>query len=445
MRLAIPLGLVLLTASLGFTSACQLDYDLITGQGGGLAGSGSDLGGGGPLPSVGGTNAGGGSGGTESGGADTGGAGAGGTSTGGADIGGTDSGGADAGGTSGGGSGGGSGGAGAVLTVTTASDEADTDATPSSPGGTGFSLREAIAHANEEVGHQQIVFEAQYTIDLTSPLPTITETAHVLGTAGTGSVTIDGSGAGPTAPCFSVQASDVVLDSLWIIDCPTEPVSFESGSGSGNMLTNCYISSSGPATFYGDGPVVLFNYWNSPDTMAIAVYATDAEILANQIVNPAGAGIFVDNDAASVFLLANVIVAANPGLELRGFDGARVWHNTVVDSDGTGVRLQGTTDVDFRNNIVSGSGSFGVDSSNAPFSYFDYNLYFDNTDGDCSSCTLQTSDLTADPLFVGGSDFTPQATSPAVDSGVDLGDDRNLDDPGLFNGAAPDRGFIETE
>lgn len=442
MRLTISLGLVLLTASFGFTSACQLDYDLIAGQGGGLAGNGSDLGGGGPLPSVGGANAGGESGGTESGGAGVGGA-----STGGGSTGGTGTGGADTGGTSGGGSGGGSGGAGAVLTVTTASDEADTDATPASPGGTGFSLREAITYANEEAGHQQIVFQAQYTIDLTAPLPTITETAHVLGTVGMVSVTIDGSGAGPTGPCLSVNASDVVIESLWIFDCPTEPISFEFGSGSGNTMTNCYVSGSGPATFYGDGPVVLFNYWNNPDSMAIAVYATSAEILANQIVNPGAAGIFVDNDASSVFLLANVIIDANPGIDLRGFDDARLWHNTIAQSDGDGVTLQGTTGVDFRNNIVSGSASFGVDGSNAQFSFFDYNLYFDNASGDCSSCTLQANDLTADPLFVnpGGNDFAPQAASPAVDSGVDLGDDRNLDDPGSFNGTAPDRGFIETE
>src|SRR5690606_29469415 len=320
---------------------------------------------------------GGGSGGADTGGASGGGAGG---SSGGAGGSGGGSGGADTGGASGGGAGGSSGGAGGsgggsggtteVLTVTTASDEANASATPSSPGGTGFSLREAILYANQTAGHHRIVFDSQYTINLTQPLPTITETAHILGTAGSGSVTINGAGAGPSSPCVSVLASDVVLESLWIVGCPTEPVSFRAGSGSGNVMTGCYVASSGPATFYGQGPVVLFNYWDNPDGMAIGVYAADAQILANQIVNSAGAGIYVDNDAADVLLLANLVVDANPGTDLRGFDGARVWHNTIVASGAAGVRLQGTTNVDFRNNIVSGSSGYGVDGNDAQFSAF---------------------------------------------------------------------------
>jgi hypothetical protein len=411
----------------------------------GLAGAGSDAAGG-----VGGSPAGSGSvSGLGGGGA--------GSSAGGADLGGADSGGSDtgasggtSGGTSGGasggdGSGGGSGGSGTpLLIVTTANDEADAGANPGSPGGTGFSLREAIVYANQDPGHHQITFDSSdMSITLGSPLPTITKTAELLGD----STSLMAAGAGTSAACISVNASDVSIDTMWIFDCPSQPVAFLDGSGSGNVMTNCYVSNNDqPGTFYGDGPTVLFNYWASSDSTAIDVYGNDAQILANQIVDPAGAGIRLRDTADDAYLLANAIIGANPGVEVDALDGARLWHNTVVDGAGDGVSLTGTTNVDFRNNIVSGANLFGVDGSNGQFTNFDYNLYFDNTSGNCSSCTPGSNDVQgSNPLFTnpGGDDYTLQTGSPAIDTGIDLGDDRNLTSPGLYNGAGPDRGFVE--
>ena len=253
-------------------------------------------------------------------------------------------------------------------------------------------------------------------------------------------------GAGTSAPCVSVNASDVTIDNLWIFDCPSQPVAFLAGSGSGNLMTNCYISNSGqPATFYGDAPTVFYNYWSSSDATAVDVYATDAQILSNIIVDPAGAGIRLRDTADGALLLANAIAGASPAVDLGAFDGARLWHNTVADAVGSGVSLTGTTNVDFRNNIVSGANLFGVDGSSGQFTYFDYNVYYDNTSGNCSSCTLSSNDRQGNPLFVnaGADDYTLQAGSAAVDAGTDLGDDRNLGSPGLFNGTAPDCGFVE--
>jgi len=381
----------------------------------------------GAAPATGGTD------GADTGGTDFGGAGSGGADSGGADSGGSDTGGGDS---------GGSGGTPSVLTVNTANDEENVGATPADPGGGGFSLREAILYANELPDHQQIVFQSAYSIPLSSPLPTITETVEILGS----STSILGAGAGSSGPCIAVDASDVTLDTLWIFDCQAAPVAFLSGSG--NLLARSYISGGAePATFDGTGPVILFNYWAGSDGAAIEVLAADAEVLANQIVDAAGAGIVLTDTADDAYLLANAIIGANPGVDLGALDGARLWHNTIVDGPSSGVRLTGTTNVDFRNNIVSGASAFGVEGSDAQFTFLDYNLYFDNGSGDCSSCSPGASDLTGDPLFVnpGGDDYALEAGSPAVDSGVDLGDDRNVTGPGLYNGTAPDRGFIERE
>src|SRR6478736_2559466 len=71
----------------------------------------------------------------------------------------------DAGSDSGGAASGGGGAGGDLvnLVVTTAEDEADTGASPSSPGKTGFSLREAIGFANTQAGHQSISFDSGVT------------------------------------------------------------------------------------------------------------------------------------------------------------------------------------------------------------------------------------------------------------------------------------------
>ncbi len=105
--------------------------------------------------------------------------------------------------------------------------------------------------------------------------------------------------------CLSVNASDVVIESLWIFDCPTEPVAFEFGSGSGNTMANCYVSGSGPATFYGDGTRrALQLLEQSRRDGHRRLCDGRAEILAeSDRQSRAAAGIFVDNDAGSVFLL----------------------------------------------------------------------------------------------------------------------------------------------
>lgn len=455
MRSAPFFGLVMVAAALSATAACQFNYDMVGGleDGGGMAGSGTDAGTGGDSTSGGGTN---GIGGSASGGSSAGGTGTGASDSGGfagADTGGSNAGGSDTGGSGGAGAGGASGGSGGsggtggvstTITVTTGNDEQDSGATPASPGGAGFSLREAILYANQNPDHFEIDFVSSgINIGLSSPLPTITKTVHILGNQ-TG---IQAAGAGTSGPCISVSGADVELDTLWIFACPTAPVAFLPGSGPGNVLSNSYIADNdAPALIDGDSPTVLYNYWASSDASSVLdVYASNADILANQVVDPAGAGIYLRDTADGAYLLANCIINASPGIDSQALDGATFWHNTVVDGPGDGVSLTGTTNVDFRNNIVSGNNAFGVDASGATFTFFNYNLYYDNTSGNANGAALGANDLTGNPLFTnpGSDDYTLQTGSPAIDSAFDTGDDRTPTDPGNYNGAGPDRGFVE--
>jgi CSLREA domain-containing protein len=451
-------GLVMVAAALSATAACQFNYDLVSGADdlGGMAGSTTDSGTGGATPSGGGTNS---LGGSSAGGSDLGGADSGGSDSGGADTGGSDTGGSDTGGSGGsggasggsggasGGSGGSSGGTGGVSTsivVTTTSDEQDSNATPASPGGNGFSLREAILYANQNPDHFDITFNSSgMSINLSSPLPTITKTAYILGN----NTSIQGAGAGTSAPCVAVSGADVVLEKLWIFACPAAPVAFLPGSGPGNQFYNGYVADNdAPALIDGDSPTVVYNYWASSDASSVIdVVAPNADILANQIVDPAGAGIYLRDTADGAYVLANCVINANPGIDSRALDGATFWHNTVVDGPGDGVSLTGTTNVDFRNNIVSGNNVFGVDASGVTFTFFNYNLYYDNTSGNANGAALGANDLTGNPLFTnpGADDYTLQTGSPAIDSAFDTGDDRTPATAGNYNGAGPDRGFVE--
>ncbi len=442
-----------------------IDYESSGGPAGGSATPGEASGGGsGALPGEGGS-------GNESGAGNSGSGGSGGTASAGGGAGGTTEGGqggsSSAGGSSGSGglaagglagssatggdasggdASGGTGGTGGLvdLVVTTASDESDAGATPDSPGQTGFSLREAITFSNSEPGFQAITFEqSDFILALTSPLPAIEETLTI-----NGPLVIDGSGSLDGSACLTIQASDVLVDNLEIHSCPGEPVVFSLANSTGNQVSNCYIHDNSDAlVVHGDGTTVFFNYVSFSAGRGIEVFATNASILANEIVGSPNSNLFIHSEADDVFILANLSIGGDSGIAIEGGTGAQIWHNTVVDSVSAAIDLGNATSVDVRNNIFFGAGTFGLLADQNQLTGLDYNLYFDNASGNCSSCTPGTSAVFEDPLFVDPStwDYSLSTGSPAIDAGVDLGEDRNLDQDGLYNGTGPDIGFIEAE
>lgn len=363
-------------------------------------------------------------------------------------LGGTNSGGVSSGGVSasgGGGAtngGGGSGGSVTGIVVTTQADEADSGATPTSPGQSGFSLREAIAYANRELGRQAITFASGVTtIRLASPLPAIQETASI-----TGPIAIDASPNTSTAACLSIDSSDVLVDTVEVHHCRGEPVLISGAQTSGNQIARSYLHENQKALVArGDGVVILYNYVSLSSGPGIEVYATSAQVLANEVIGSMGANIVVHDGADGALLLANLSIGGNIGVALGAVTGATLWHNTLASAVASALDVGIASAVDARNNIFFGAGGYGISGSAAQFSNLDYDLFFDDAMGNCRACTPGAASIFADPSFTDPSmlDYSLKPGSPAIDKGTNVGSDRNLEKPGLFNGSAPDIGFIE--
>ena len=357
--------------------------------------------------------------------------------------------GASAGGRAGAGGTGGLGGAGGAgtgvtLVVTTQTDEADAGATPASPGSTGFSLREAVTYANSHGGQPSITFASNVTtIVLKSPLPVVQKPLTIQG-----AVALDASQNTSTSACLSVSASNVLIDSVEVHDCRGEPILFSSDASTGNQVSNCYLHNNGKALIvHGTSPTVLFNYVSFSAAVGIEIYATSAQVLANEVVSSAAPNIMVHDGASAVFLLANLSVGGTEGINIGAVSGVTAWHNTLASSVGAAFNVGSATGVDARNNVFSGAGGYGIMGTTSQFSKLDYDLFFSNASGNCNGCTPGGHSVFGDPLYnsPGSLDYSLKAGSPAIDAGIDLGEDRNLSSPGLYNGSAPDLGFIEAQ
>ncbi len=327
--------------------------------------------------------------------------------------------------------------------VTTAADEADSAATPTSPGQTGFSLREAIAFANGKAGHQSITFDATVaSIGLKSPLPAVQETLDIKGP-----VVLDASANASTSACLSVASSDVLIDSLEIHDCQGEPVLFSSSSSSGNRLANSYLhDNEKAAVVYGSGAVISANLITFSAVAGLEIYGKNAQVLGNDVAASLASNYLIHDGANGAYLLANVSIGGGNGIELGAVTGATIWHSTIVDSVLAALSVGTATQIDARNNIFDGADTYGVVGPDSAFSKLDHNLYYNNTAGNRSQGSPDATSVTGDPLFNDATnfDYALKVGSAAIDKGVNLGVDRNQAASGLYNGSAPDIGWTES-
>jgi hypothetical protein len=103
------------------------------------------------------------------------------------------------------------------------------------------------------------------------------------------------------------------------------------------------------------------------------------------------------------------------------------------------------TQVDARNNLFIGADGYGVSGPDSAFSKLDHNLYYNDTAGNRSQGSLDATSLIGDPLFndAPNFDYSLKVGSPAINKGFNLGVDRNGSSAGLYNGSAPDLGWLE--
>ncbi len=156
-------------------------------------------------------------------------------------------------------------------------------------------------------------------------------------------------------------------------------------------------------------------------------------------------------DGSFSFVISSDVTGASMFLEDVSIDS-----NTIVTTSGAGkpngallLNAIGTAQrIYLRNNIIESAGAYGyIVFWNNPGTidsiYSQNNLLYNNVNannpfyfgGKAVSNFLNQNNLVSDPLFLNSSDFSLQASSPAIDHGINIGQP--------YNGLAPDSGAIE--
>ncbi len=124
--------------------------------------------------------------------------------------------------------------------------------------------------------------------------------------------------------------------------------------------------------------------------------------------------------------LKNCLIRDNEDDGLR-IDGGSVvvWNTTIVNNGSDGVQQDAGTST-IINSIVANNSSDGLDFNSGSMTHT-YNLVFGSGDKDYEGTSASTGEITANPQFVGSSDYHLSSISPAIDAGTDasslLGDD----------------------
>ncbi len=329
-----------------------------------------------------------------------------------------------------------------LVRVTTAHDESDPGASPQAPGGTGLSLREAIAYVNGLGAPRTILVSVAEPIVHGHALPPLVPPGAA----------IVGARAAPlefpdvAVPCLTLQGADQLLLGATVAGCKDTAVVVDNASA-GSQVAECTITPSpgghgiaarasatiGPrnaisgaasalrlngATFLVEENRIVGNAQG-----IVAVAGADLRVVRNRITSNLGDGIHtmpsVPSAPTTCTLLHNV-------LDANGGDGAS------LASFGGGVVV--------RNNLFTRNGGYGLRVGDPPFA-IDHDGFFANARGATSGAAPGPTDVLADPRYAGDHRLSPD--SPAIDRGIDTGLDVNGPAAGDYFGGAPDLGAWE--
>lgn len=343
---------------------------------------------------------------------------------------------------------------GALVQVTTAADENDPGATPASPGGTGLSLREAIAYVNGQTAPQAISFAipgpAPYRIVLGSALPALALAGAAI--AGTPDVTVDCAGVGPA--CLTLAGTGQVLLGLSLTGNGTTALLLQ---GAGYQVADCVIVSTGHGAgvtgilAQAGGRVGPGNEVTGAGT-GIQVAGPDPVTVDGNLVHGNATGMVLAGvTSGGVTTYVAVTVAGNLvfGNSQNGISASKAtgwfWFNTVDGNGVHGLAAGPQITLDVQDNLFTNNGSAGVGVGASGLAPFDHNGYFGNGSAITGGVPGPT-DVTGDPLYVNtaGADYRLLPGSPAVNAGVDVGVDVNGPGPGGWDGSGPDLGARES-
>jgi hypothetical protein len=324
-----------------------------------------------------------------------------------------------------------------LLTVTTATDEKDAGATPETPGGSGFSLREASAYANTVAGKQTILVPAGMTIQPSAETLSLGD-AEGMDVFGYGA-TIDGSVV--HLSCVSVVGNNTRVIGLEIRDCTFNTWGI---TGTNNQMIRCVVQNSAPLEIGGTGNTL--GPGNVITRTMVMLISQQNAVIGNTIVDAAQFAIqAVYNPTQGSVIRGNLVLRPSGNGISAQSQGTIVAHNTVHGAGGTAIVVGSGISIVLVNNVMSQATSYGLEALDNQFLQRSNNAYFGNLLGACSNCALEASAMTLDPQFTNpaADDFRPGPLSPLVDAGLDLGYDLNGVRPGLYDGLGPDIGYFE--
>jgi PKD repeat protein len=330
-----------------------------------------------------------------------------------------------------------------LLVVTAAVDESNAGATPASPLGAGFSLREAITYANATAGRQSILIPQGMTIVLSGSLPLTADGAGV-DIVGDRAV-IDG---GQKGSSFELASANDRLFGVEVHGCSTVGMRL---SGAGVQVARTYfhdnggaVETTGAACHFGPDNEIAFQ--NEGLTVS-----SQCLVERNRVHDCGSYGIHVVTNGSGSTFRFNASYRNAHGIGVAGLTNSiTIVHNVMVFNTGAvsggggGIQLGGTSQ-DVRNNVLAFNGTYGMDARSASAPMEDYNDYFSNTKGACAGCTPGPHGVAVDPRFIDPAtdDYRLLPGSPVINAAFDLGLDVNGAESGLFNGSAPDIGAWE--
>jgi len=327
--------------------------------------------------------------------------------------------------------------------VTIADDESNAGATPSSPGGNGFSLREALAWADATAGQQLVVLPASITAAVRSPLRLASSTRTTV----VGHGTIDCSALAAGTVCLEAAGGPHHLLHLTVEGALGTAVSL---TGPGAQLSDSAVRASGTGVdASGADAVVGPAVEVSGNTTGVSLSGARVQLVDSVVRQQTGAGVVVRTGSSAALVIGTrVFDNGAQGFDVSGQAGqVRLWFNTIHNNGQGGVRVTpSVSGVDLRDNLVTGNGGWGLDATATSLGALDGNDFFGNVTGACRLCgSLGPGTLALDPGYVDAAlrDLRPGVLSGVIDRGLDLGVDRNGVLPGRFLGLGFDPGAFE--
>lgn len=340
------------------------------------------------------------------------------------------------------------------VRVTTALDERDAGATSAAPGGTGLSLREAVAWVNALAEPRVITLDAPMSLLMTGAQRGLSLTAPGAAVVATRGVSIDFDRFNQA--CIRLDGPGQRLVGATITGCTSVFVQL-TGRSAGSQVAHVTVAETARTAVGLQGlatslPASLLGPGNDLSGLATAVDAqgTGYEIFESRLHGNAVGVELYGNPArlARNVVWGQVGTAPQGGFGVRAYTGAgpiELFHNVFAANGDAGVRADAIGAFTVRNNLFFGNGAVGLAAQAAGLLH-DHDGFFGNAGGAVSSgLSTGPTDLLSDPRFVdaAGGDFRLLPASPAADAGIDTGVDANGPAPGLYTGAAPDLGAAE--